>query len=402
VPSRTSVQRWMAKLGYFKLHAPLEKASDWIILIDESIQIGSQKYLVILGYRAKNIPRGHYLKLNDLIPLHAVVQTKNDAESIEKALESVRLRVGNIMGICSDEGSNLLNGVRMYQEKHKTIHISDIVHKLANIIKKELNVDPEWDAFIKSVNSTKQKIYNTSFSHLAPPALRGKSRFLNLDVLLGWASDKLDLLKNGSTSAEYDAEAAELYLGWLRQFEEPLKYYTNLLEITCIARHLVREKGIQWYIADDFAIEFENSSPSKGWDTASVRVAAQVYDFLEEQSKKVGQSQVLLGSSEVIETFFGKFKSIQGSNKTGFSGLVLAGLAHIGNLDKVTVQAAIETVTHAQVDDWIKRNVGKSVHAKRCGLIEKSTKQIAVMFHNLSIKIGQVLTGSLEGEPMGF
>ena len=69
VPSRTTIQRWMAKVGYYKLHYPLEKADDWIILIDESIQIGSQKYLAIFGCRAKNIPIGRSLTLDDLVPL---------------------------------------------------------------------------------------------------------------------------------------------------------------------------------------------------------------------------------------------------------------------------------------------------------------------------------------------
>jgi len=393
----------MAKVGYYKLHIPLEKANDWIVVIDESVQIGSQKYLVILGCRAKDLPKGRSLNLEDLVPLHAIVQTKSDAESIKRALDAVTLRVGGIMGICSDEGPNLLNGFNLYQEENpNVVHIPDIVHKLANIIKKKLKNDPNWEQFVKFVNTAKQKMYNSSSSHLAPPALRGKSRFLNLDILVEWASDKLDLLKNGSTSSEYDPEAAELYLGWLRHFEEPLKYYTNLLEVACIARCLVRELGIHQYIADDFALEFENASPQEGWDVASARVAAQVYNFLEEQGKKVGQDQVFLGSSEAIETFFGKFKSMQENTKAGFSSLVLAGLAHVGELDKSTVQAAIETVTHAQVNDWVKKNVGKTVHTKRCELIGKSTKQTSSIFQKISNKMGQKLTGILEGEAMGF
>ena len=87
---------------------PLEKANDWIVIIDESIQIGSQKYLVILGCRARILPQGRSLNLEDLTVLHAVVQTKSDAESIRKALDAVKLRVGGIIEVCSDEGSNLL------------------------------------------------------------------------------------------------------------------------------------------------------------------------------------------------------------------------------------------------------------------------------------------------------
>ncbi len=403
VPSRITVQRWMAKVGYYKLHISLDKADDWIVIVDESIQVGSQKYLVFLGCRAKDLPQGRSLELADLVPLHAVVQTKSDAEAIKEALDTITPRVGGILGVCSDEGSNLMNGFRLYQEEYPhVLHIPDIVHKLANILKKKLDNNSEWEPFIKQVNEARRKMYNSSSAHLAPPALRGKSRFLNLDILVDWASEALDLLKNGSTSPEYDPEAAEGYLGWLRRFEEPLKYYTNLVMVASIARHLVRQRGIHQYIADDFAMEFESFSPPKGWDTEICGVAAQVYDFLEQQGKKVGPGQVLLGSSEVIESFFGKFKTIQGNTKAGFSGLVLAGIAHIGKLDQPTVQAAIETVTHAQVDDWINKNVGKTVHAKRCELLGKCEKKMRVIFRKISEYMGQKLTGTLGEEAMGF
>jgi hypothetical protein len=394
----------MAKVGYYKLHSYIEKSDVWIILIDESIQVGPQKFLVILGCREKDLPRGRALKLEDLRPLHAVVQTKSDADSILRALEAVKLRVGSIKGVCSDECSNLVNAVNLYRDGNPdVVHIPDIIHKLANMLRKQLKDEAEWERFIKSVNTAKAKMYNTSIAYLAPPALRGKSRFLNLDVLVDWASKTLQILKTGSPLKDYDPEYAEKHLGWLRQFEEPLIYYTNLVKLACIARHLVREKGIHRYIADDFVIEFEKASPEEGWDVATSRVADQVYDFLEEQGNKIEKGRALLGSSEVIETFFGKYKTMQGNQtKAGFSGLVLAGLAHVGKIDRSIVQDALETVTHAQVNDWIERHVGVTVHAKRCKIFKTPTKCIKLIFEKISGYMGQELTGIIEGKAVGF
>jgi len=377
IPSHTTVQRWMAIVGYYKLHIPLETADDWIVLVDESIQVGSQKYLVILGCRAKDLPKGCSLKLTDLIPLHAVVLTKSDGEAVKKALDAVTLRVGRIMAICSDEGSNLKLGYQLYREEHPHIqYIPDIVHKLASIIKKQLNSDLDWERLIKLINSTKLKMYNSSLGYLTPPALRGKSRFLTLDIVIEWALKVLRLLEQGSTLPGYDSKAVEKNLGWLRQFEESIKSYASLLKLVSIARHLVRERGIHRYIADDFATVFEEESPQEGWDVVSTRIASQVYEFLDQQGNKVKKDQILLGSSEAIETFFGKYKSMEGNQtKAGFSGLVLAGLAHIGPLDQSTVQAAMETVKHAHVNDWIKKYVGITVHAKRCAFLKKSQKK---------------------------
>jgi hypothetical protein len=270
--------------------------------------------LVILGCREKDLPRGRALKLEDLTPLHAVVQTKSDAASILRALEAVKLRVGSIKGVCSDECSN-----------------------------------------------------------------------------------------TGTSFIDYDPENTEKHLGWLRQFEGPIKYYANLVELAGIARHLVREKGIHRYIADDFIIEFENASPEEGWDVVTTRTADQVYEFLEEQGNKIEKGRIFLGSSEVIETFFGKYKSIQGNQtKAGFSGLVLAGLAHIGTIDKSIVQDALETVTHTQVNDWVEKYVGVTVHAKRCKVFRKPKKCIKLLFQKISEFVGRESAGTNTDRAVGF
>ena len=406
VPSRTTVQRWMAKVGYHKLHCPLEKADDWIILIDESIQVGSQKYLTIFGCRAKNLPVGRSLTLDDLIPLHAVVLAKSDGNIIRDILNTVTLRVGGIMAICSDECSNLVRAFRLYQEDHpETKHIPDITHKVANMVKKRLNIDLEWKQFIKMINTTKLKMYNSSLAHLAPPSLRGKSRFLNLDILIEWTLKVLELLKTGNTSSAYDDKIAEEYLGWLRKFEEPIKYYSNMLDVVSLVRHLVRQNGIHRHIADEFAIEFENASlhSSVEWDVAACTLANEIYEFLYEQGNKTGIGQVLLGSSESIETFFGKYKSMQGDQtKAGFSRMVLAGIAHVGVVNKSLVQAAIETVSHAQVDKWVQANVGITVHAKRCKIFGKHNKKLPLLPYAKSIEMAQELAGFSIGEAMGF
>lgn len=396
----------MTKVGYHKLHYPLEMADDWVILIDESIQIGSQKYLAIFGCRAKNIPIGRSLTLNDLVPLHAVVLDKSDGNIIKDILSTVTLRVGRIMSICSDEGPNLMRAFRLYQEDHpQTIHIPDITHKVANMLKRRLNGDSEWEQFIKKINETKLKIYNSSLGHLAPPSLRGKSRFLNLDVLVEWALKVLELLKNGSSSSAYDAKMAKKYLGWVCWFEDSIKHYSNMLDVVSLARHLIRQNGIQRHVADDFAIEFESisSHSSVGWNVEVCELANEIYDFFCEQGNKVTKDQRLLGSSEAIETFFGKYKSMQGNQtKAGFSRMVLAGVAHIGDLDKSLVQEAIENVSYIQVDKWVKVNVGVTIHAKRCEVFRECKKKSYRKLNNNSNQVDQELTGDFIGEAMGF
>ena len=81
-----------------------------------------------------------------------MVLDKSDGEVVRDILNTVTLRVGGIMSICSDECPNLMRAFRLYQEDHpETVQIPDITHKVANMLKKRLNGDSEWEKFIKMI-----------------------------------------------------------------------------------------------------------------------------------------------------------------------------------------------------------------------------------------------------------
>jgi hypothetical protein len=63
MPSWYSIRLWLLKLGLFKLQQIKDIADDWIWIVDHSIQTGAEKCLVVLGIRAKNLPRDRALAL---------------------------------------------------------------------------------------------------------------------------------------------------------------------------------------------------------------------------------------------------------------------------------------------------------------------------------------------------
>ena len=65
-PSRTTIQNWVEKIGYYQLTRQKEKANDWVIILDHSIQLGQEKILVILGIRQSNIDFTRPLQYQDL------------------------------------------------------------------------------------------------------------------------------------------------------------------------------------------------------------------------------------------------------------------------------------------------------------------------------------------------
>ena len=68
-PSFSTTMLWIKKIGYFQLQLPKEKADDWIIILDESIGIGQEKVLVVLGIRRSHIDFSRPLMLQDMEPI---------------------------------------------------------------------------------------------------------------------------------------------------------------------------------------------------------------------------------------------------------------------------------------------------------------------------------------------
>ena len=113
-------------------------------------------------------------------------------------LSTVSKRVGVPVQIVSDHGSDVLAGIRLFRQKNRhVVETYDITHGLAILLKNQLEPDPCWTSFVKACQSTRQQLQQAVGSFLQPPALRSKSRFLNLESHLGWANDMLALLCGG-------------------------------------------------------------------------------------------------------------------------------------------------------------------------------------------------------------
>lgn len=92
----------------------------------------------------------------------------------------------------------------------------------------------------------------------------------------------------------------------------------------------------------------------------------ELVEFVHEESLKAGPQERLLGSSEVIESVFGKLKRLeQDQANSGFTGLVLSVAAMVSVTTADVVYQAMEGVSTKTILDWCRKKFGKSVQAKR-------------------------------------
>jgi hypothetical protein len=96
------------------------------------------------------------------------------------------------------------------------------------------------------------------------------------------------------------------------------------------------------------------------------KVASELVSFVLHESFKAKSGERLLGSSEVIESIFGKLKHLeQNQAKSGFTGLILAIGAMVSKTTTEVIRKAMETVPTKHVLEWCRKMLGQSVQTKR-------------------------------------
>jgi hypothetical protein len=160
------------------LTRPKAQATDWVWIIDHTIQLGVQKCLVILGVRLSALPApGTCLRHEDVEPIAlSPVQTSN-GEVVSQQLTAAGAHTGVPREILSDGGSDLQAGIAQFQHapsEPQTIY--DLKHKTAVVLKHERAEEAQWKAFTQQAAQTKQRVPQTPLAFLAPPAQRRKAR----------------------------------------------------------------------------------------------------------------------------------------------------------------------------------------------------------------------------------
>lgn len=365
-PSWYAGRLWLLRLGYYKLTRPKAHADDWVWIVDHTVQLGQEKCLVILGLRLCDLPPveqclGHEaVELIDLIP----VQHSNGTV-VYQQLEQAVTKTGVPREIISDHGSDLKLGIEQFCQHHpQTSAIYDVKHKMAAILKRELEPDADWCRFTQLATQSKQRVQQTPLAALAPPPQKTQARYLNVEVLVVWGRRLLTWFDQPLTSREdvFDPVLVQEKLGWVMDFRTPLAEWGELFELMTVTENFVRHQGL----SVTAPVELEKQLPSLGRTERTRRVRGELITFVTEQAVQARPNERLLGSSEVIESVLGKMKRLERDQaKNGFTGLILSLGAIVATNTTAVIQKAMETVSTQQVREWCQKTLGESVQSKR-------------------------------------
>jgi hypothetical protein len=365
-PDWTTGRMWLLRFGMAQLSAPKDQADDWIWLIDHSVQIGKEKVLAIVGLRSNDLPMPERpLRPDDLVLIDLVPMETSTRQDVAACLEATAARTMVPRAIVDDHGVDLNGGVAIFQRSHpQTVEIYDAKHKAACLLKPRLEKDPRFVAFGTKVGQTRCAIQQTELGSLVPPAPKPKARFMNLADQLNWADKILAILDGlpGSAPSWATPLRLEAKLGWLREFREELAEWRQWQAIVDVTVSLVGSEGLHVKTA----VLLRGKLRPLARTAAGRRLAAELLRFVREQASKAKPGERLPGSTEALESCFGRFKALERDQaKGGFTSLLLGfGMS----LTEVTIESVLEAmrrVPTAAVWQWCAEHLGQTLFSKR-------------------------------------
>ncbi len=376
IPDWTTGRLWLMRLGHAMMTMPLEQADDWGWLIDHSVQIGQEKCLVILGIRLRNLPKpGVCLQHHDLHLIALVPRTSWTRQEVSDVLEKAVERTGVPRVIVNDHGVDLHGGVQIFQDRHHaTKEIYDIKHKAACLLKQRLEKEPRWQEFQRQVGQTRCAVQQTELSFLVPPAPKPKARFMNLQAQLEWADGVLDILREPPAKVLQwtSRERLQAKLGWLHEFGDAVSEWSQWQQVVNSAVAYVDRHGISRSTAQGLYQQLPRSLTH----ASSTALAKDLVSFVAAQAKQTKPGERFPGSTEVLESCFGKMKELaKQQSRGGFTSLIVSFGAMLAENTPKVIQAALEHSGTADVYRWCKEHLGTTLFGKRkLAFAESATK----------------------------
>jgi hypothetical protein len=377
LPYHQTVRSWLLRCGLFLLRRSVPPQDDWVWILDHTIRIGQKKCLLILGASLDHL-QAHpgALEHHQVVVLDLCVTAHCTGVDIEKRLESLAQLVGMPRQIVSDHGSDVSKGVRLFQAANpEVVDTYDVTHKLACLVKTALEADPRWAEFLRYCTSSLFQLQQSRGAFLTPPGPRSLERYMNVDRHTEWACRMLDLLDmpDKALVAELlaldEKEASsflEEKLGWLRDFREELARYQRLVETVKQTEQEVKNHGL----GRQTAARLWRQLPAELRRDASLGAfLTGLKGHLKEEGSKVPVGQSWLGTSDVLESLFGKYKWFGEKAPDGeVAASVLALPLFTVDLTADLVHEALLHVSVQDVRSWVDEHIGPSNLSKVCTL----------------------------------
>lgn len=355
----TTGRQWLQKLGLYKLLRPKDQTGIWIHIVDATVQMGAQKAVLILGLRIDGLEPSLNPNFEQLEPLVLKVVTSCPGEVIAEALDEASERTGEPAAVLSDQGAEMNRGTRLRSSTVPMVHIHDCLHKLNNLLKAILKEDEQWSEFKTRATAMTQDVKLSYVAHLAPPKQRSKARLMASVHLVRWGSKLLGYLDSKPDLPDKLKEKLE----WIIPYKEKIQEWMSMHAMVTTAIEAVLEVGYQTHTLNEWK---RRGSHIKVVNPALNKMYQGIKLIIKSETEKIPEDAIYPGCSAIIESIFGKFKSLENHfSSSGLTELILALPALAGPTTYQDIFEAMVSIHVKDVKVWLHDNVGQTYQTRR-------------------------------------
>ncbi|MCC5653480.1 hypothetical protein LC609_27540 [Nostoc sp. XA013] len=372
-PSFSSIRKWLGRIGLYELNREKKYRSDWIFIVDLTVELGTEKALVVLGVSQQlleeqvfPLKRGLGHQDVELLALEIMYSTKG--EYIEQKLSELTKKVGRPVQIIADHGSDIQRGIKLYQQQYpEVIYTYDVTHAMALLLKHELVADEKYQSFTQQCIRCRQQLQQTELSFLSPPSQRSQCRYFNIERLIDWATKILESPVDTIVELLPNIESSVLHqklkdkLGWLINYQKSLSIWKLMVKMTRTVETQLKNCGL-----NEQSSSFLNLQQLSMGTNSLVNFQLKITEYLTIESSQIQPGQTILATSDVIESLFGKYKQFSARCPLKQIGQMILSISlSTMKLTGSVVKLALETVRYLDLEAWSLEVFGRSMLSKR-------------------------------------
>jgi hypothetical protein len=345
IPSKSSIDNWIQKVGYADYNQSNGRLyeDNYCVIIDESMVIGQQRMMVVLGMEAaKTTERATDMGCVRL--LYMAVRATWKGSDVTDLMGKLIEKMGKPpLYVISDGGSTLKKGIA----DGNLMRICDVGHEIAKFVEQTYKNQEVFKSFSTDVSAVKFREIMKDTAYLLPPQQRSIARFMNIGDTVKWAK-KISAVLPQLTQEE------QRVFGFLKAYKCIIDELSDVVEMVNKVLKIIKNEGISYKNVQKSIFEIEQY---KGKVPESLITKIGAY-LKEEQEKLPDKTTIWHASSDVIESLFGKFKERSATNKlNGVTSLVLSlglyGQFQEGNdTNKDKIKNALQDVSMADLKQW--------------------------------------------------
>ena len=358
-PSHSTILLWVKKYGYYELARTKLKANDWIIMVDESVQFGQNKLLLVFGIRQSEIDFSRPLNFQDLSPLFLASRPSWKGEDIQGQIQIIQDQIGTIIYAVADLGNPIKKAIRLMGLPH----IYDITHAISLAIEHIYKQDDDFIAFTKRLGRLRASQALSKMAHVLPPVQRIKARFMNLRPISDWGMAVLGFLDNVHDGRFVDEKQN---LMWVRKYESMIKELALLNKMVNEIQLQLKTHGLS-----KETIWVCGKILQQGRQTRLCRFKESMTDYLHETKKLLPDYDKILCCTDILESSFGKYKNyLQANPMVGITNLSLSIPAFTAPLTPNGILEAFEQTKVKDIEKWTMENIGPTTLSKRMEVLK--------------------------------